>query len=93
MADLTTETIERAMQQLRRNGYAGAPAVINFFDRRNRTAGTLRPERLKTSVRDRVLANVKKEGAGLPSAFQSWTATTACYWWSTAPAPKPRFTG
>ena len=33
-----------------------------FFDRRNRTAGTLRPERLKASVRDKVLADSKTEG-------------------------------
>ena len=62
MANLTTETIEKAMQQLRRKGYAVGPARMNFFDRRMRTAGTLKPERLKASVRDRVLADSKKEG-------------------------------
>lgn len=62
MGDLTTETIEKAMQQLRRKGYTVAPTVMNFFDRRGRTAGTLKPERLKTSVRDKVLANSKTEG-------------------------------
>jgi hypothetical protein len=36
--------------------------VTNFFDRRNRTAGTLKPERLKASVRDRVLARSNTEG-------------------------------
>ncbi len=50
MANLTTDTIEKAMTQLRRKSYATPPAVLNFFDRRNRTAGTLKPERLKQSV-------------------------------------------
>jgi hypothetical protein len=62
MANLTTETIEKAMEQLRRKGFTVAPTPMNFFDRRNRTAGTLRPERLKASVRDRVLAASKTEG-------------------------------
>ncbi len=61
MADLTTESIEQAMAQLRRKGFATAPIKMNFFDGRNRTAGTLKPERLKASVQTTVLkkANVK----------------------------------
>jgi hypothetical protein len=49
------------MEQLRRKGFTGAPTLVNFFDRRNRTAGTLKPERLKSSVRDKVLAYSKTE--------------------------------
>jgi hypothetical protein len=61
MANLTTESIDKAMTQLRRNGYAVEPTVMNFYDRRNKTAGTLKPERLKTSVQAKVvsLANTK----------------------------------
>ena len=55
MGDLTTESIEKAMMQLRNKGYAVAPTVMNFFDRRNRAAGTLKPERLKASVQAKVL--------------------------------------
>jgi hypothetical protein len=62
MGDLTTDTIEKAMEQLRRKGFTGAPTLMNFFDRRNRTAGTLKPERLKARVRDKVLASSKTEG-------------------------------
>jgi hypothetical protein len=62
MGNLITETIEKAMYQLRRKGYTVAPTLINFFDRRNHTAGTLKPERLKASVRDKLLAYSKKEG-------------------------------
>jgi hypothetical protein len=62
MGNLTTESIEKAMNQLRNKGYAVAPTVMNFFDRRNRTAGTLRPERLKASVQAKVLALAKGKG-------------------------------
>jgi hypothetical protein len=55
MGALTTETIEKAMAQLRRGGYANPAITINFFDRRNKTAGTLKPERLKRSVQKAVL--------------------------------------
>lgn len=55
MAALTTETVDQAMQQLRDQGFATAPTVLDFVDRRNRTAGTLKPERLKDSVQDAVL--------------------------------------
>jgi hypothetical protein len=55
MGALTTETIERAMAQLRRAGYASPAITIDFFDRRNKTAGTLKPERLKRSVQKAVL--------------------------------------
>ena len=55
MGALTTETIEKAMAQLRRAGYARPATVIDFFDRRNKTAGTLKPERLKKSVQKAVL--------------------------------------
>jgi V8-like Glu-specific endopeptidase len=62
MAALTTETIEKAMAQLRRKGHAGAPIVFNFFDARKRTAGTLRPEILKASIQARVLAKASTPG-------------------------------
>jgi hypothetical protein len=62
MGDLTTETIEEAMMQLRNTGYAVRPTVMNFFDRRNRTAGTLKPERLKASVQAKVLGLAKTKG-------------------------------
>ena len=55
MADLSTESIERAMTQLVRRGYATGPRQFQFFDRRSRTAGTLKPERLKQSVQQAVL--------------------------------------
>ncbi len=60
--DLTTESIEKAMRQLRNTGYAVAPTVMNFFDRRGRTAGTLKPERLKSSVQAKVLALAESQG-------------------------------
>jgi hypothetical protein len=62
MAALSTESIETAMAQLRRTGFAAAPTVIDFFDRRKRTAGTLKPEQLKTSVATRVLNGASKKG-------------------------------
>ena len=62
MAALTTETIEKAMAQLRSKGYARAPIIIDFFDARKRTAGTRRPETLKVSIRDRVLAEASRPG-------------------------------
>jgi hypothetical protein len=55
MGALTTETIEKAMAQLRRADYAKPAITINFFDRRNKTAGTLKPVRLKRSVQKAVL--------------------------------------
>lgn len=55
MGALTTETIEKAMAQLREAGNAKPAITINFFDRRNKTAGTLKPERLKRSVQKAVL--------------------------------------
>ena len=55
MGALTTETIEKAMEQLRRAGFARPATKIDFFDRRNKTAGTLKPERLKKSVQQAVL--------------------------------------
>jgi Lysine-specific metallo-endopeptidase len=61
MANLTTDTIEKAMTQLRRKSYASPPAVLNFFDRRDRTAGTLKPERLKQSVSQYVIDNAAKD--------------------------------
>jgi hypothetical protein len=62
MGNLTTETIEKAMKQLRGKGFAGPPREMNFFDQRGRTAGTLKPERLKASVQDKVLALSRTEG-------------------------------
>jgi hypothetical protein len=55
MAALTTESIEQAMRQLRQKGFASSPLTLDFLDSRNRTAGTLKPERLKSSLRDAVL--------------------------------------
>jgi hypothetical protein len=55
MAALTTESVDEAMRQLRDQGFATAPTVLDFLDRRNRTAGTLKPERLKDSVQAAVL--------------------------------------
>ncbi len=62
MGDLTTKTIEKAMQQLSQKGFTVAPTVMTFLDRRGRTAGTMKPERLKASVQDKVLADSKTEG-------------------------------
>jgi hypothetical protein len=62
MAALTTETIELAMQQLRQKGFAMSPLTLEFLDSRNRTAGTLKPERLKSSVRDAVLKMSEPDG-------------------------------
>jgi hypothetical protein len=55
MGALTTESIEKAMTELRRAGFARPETVFEFFDRRNKTAGTLKPERLKKSVQRAVL--------------------------------------
>lgn len=55
MGALTTETIEMAMAELRRRGFARPKITIDFFDRRKKTAGTLKPERLKQSVQKAVL--------------------------------------
>jgi hypothetical protein len=55
MGALTTETIEKAMAQLRNAGFAKPAITFDFFDRRNKTAGTLKPERLKLSVQQAVL--------------------------------------
>jgi hypothetical protein len=62
MAKLTTKSIENAMAQLHSKGFAVAPTVMNFFDNRDRTAGTLKPVRLKASVRDKILSLTKTEG-------------------------------
>jgi hypothetical protein len=62
MAALTTESIEQAMRQLREKGFASDPLTMNFLDRRNRTAGTLKPEELKGSVRDEVLKLSQPDG-------------------------------
>jgi V8-like Glu-specific endopeptidase len=62
MGALTTESIEQAMAQLRRNGLAAAPVRMDFYDHRKRTAGTLKPEELKASVQDKVLALSQPEG-------------------------------
>jgi hypothetical protein len=62
MGDLPTGSIEKAMKKLGSAGYVVAPTVMNFFDRRNRTAGTLKPERLKASVQINVLALAKTKG-------------------------------
>lgn len=61
MGNLTTRAIEQAMQQLRRQGFASAPTLVDFYDRRGHTAGTLRPERMKTSLRSKVLESASQE--------------------------------
>ena len=43
------------MTQLQAKGYATRPIELDFLDRRNKRAGTLRPEKLKQSVSARVL--------------------------------------
>jgi hypothetical protein len=55
MGNLTTETIEKAMAQLRTRGYALKPTEMDFLNARGGLAGTLKPEKLKASVRDKVL--------------------------------------
>ena len=62
MAALTTESVDEAMRQLRDQGFATAPTVLDFLDRRDRTAGTLKPERLKDSVQDAVLKLSELDG-------------------------------
>jgi hypothetical protein len=62
MPKLTTKTIEKAMAALVSQGYALRPTVMNFYDRRNKTAGTLKPERLRASVQDKVLSLADTEG-------------------------------
>jgi hypothetical protein len=66
MGNLTNASIGLAMEQLRRKGFALRETLINFYDLRNRTAGTLKPEKLKASVRDEILAKSKiSEGCWL----------------------------
>jgi N-acetylmuramoyl-L-alanine amidase len=62
MGALTTETIEKAMAQLHRANYALGELKIDFYDRRNRTAGTLKPVRLKRSVQRAVLEQATRKG-------------------------------
>ena len=62
MAALTTEKMRSAMEQLRKRHYTVSPTLMNFYDSRNRTAGTLKPVRLKASVRDKVLSAAKTKG-------------------------------
>jgi len=62
MGALTTETIEKAMAQLQGANYAGRTVKIDFYDRRNHTAGTLKPERLKTSIQAAVLRRATRKG-------------------------------
>jgi len=62
MGALTTETIEKAMAQLKRAGLARPETKVDFFDSRNKTAGTLKPIRLQKSVQKVVLALAPKEG-------------------------------
>jgi hypothetical protein len=44
------------MGTLVKSGYATGPTVMNFYDRRNKTAGTLKPVKLKKSVQAKVLS-------------------------------------
>jgi hypothetical protein len=62
MAALTTETIEKAMTQLRERGLAKAAIRIDFLDRNGRQAGTLKPERLERSIKSAVLAEASRPG-------------------------------
>ena len=43
MAALTTESIEQAMQQLQQKGFATSALTLDFLDKRDRTAGALKP--------------------------------------------------
>ena len=62
LAALSTESIEKAMQQVRGAGRALAPIVMNLLDERGRPAGTLRPKKLKASVQARVIKESPTEG-------------------------------
>ncbi len=62
MAQLTTESIDKAMAALVKNGYATGPTAMNFYDLRNRTAGTLKPVKLKKSVQSQVLSLASTKG-------------------------------
>lgn len=66
MAALTTESIEKAMAQLVKAGYALRPKVFDFVDARKKRAGTLEPVALASSVQAGVL---KAAPAGCWSAF------------------------
>jgi flagellum-specific peptidoglycan hydrolase FlgJ len=59
MAQLTAQTIEKAMGQLQTKGYADPPIKLNFFNSKNGTAGTLAPVRLKRSLQATVLNHAK----------------------------------
>lgn len=61
MAALTTETIEKALAQVRRMGFADQAITFDFFDSRKKTAGTLKPENLKESVQNTVLKLSKEK--------------------------------
>ena len=50
------------MQQLQQKGFAIPPLALSFLDTHDRTAGTLKPERLKTSPRDAVLKMSEPSG-------------------------------
>lgn len=60
MAEITTKSIEKAMAEVKKRGMAVGPTLIDFLDRRKRTAGTLKPERLKASVENAVKAKATK---------------------------------
>jgi hypothetical protein len=62
MADLTTQTIERAMTQLVRAGRATGPVRIDFTDSRGRRAGTLAPVALQSSVQAAVTSRSPDKG-------------------------------
>lgn len=62
MANLPTESIQAAMKSLQKGGFALPPKRFEFYDRRKQTAETLKPETLKLSVLQYVLALSKAEG-------------------------------
>lgn len=62
MGALSTESIEKSMAQVRAAGRALAPVETDFLDARGRTAGTLRPKKLKASVQARVIKASPTEG-------------------------------
>jgi hypothetical protein len=62
MANLTTQTIERAMSQLVRAGRATGPVRIDFTDSRGRRAGTLAPVALQSSVQAAVTSRSPEKG-------------------------------
>jgi D-alanyl-D-alanine carboxypeptidase len=62
MGDLTTSTVDNAMQQLTRQGHAQGPTVIEFRNARGRRAGSTAPVSPSTSPLATVLARSPRHG-------------------------------